>query len=86
MKKKKNIIEDDGRVIAPMNVDGMPWYNNQMPSDSSSVEKSPSKNKMGSKETLKMIFRLYGILLPIALLFIGLFALFIVFTGHVWLK
>ena len=26
-KRKKKYDDDDGRVIAPMNVDGMPWYN-----------------------------------------------------------
>jgi len=26
MAKKKEIFEDDGRTIADMNVDGMPWY------------------------------------------------------------
>ena len=27
-RKKKQYDDDDGRVIAPMNVDGMPWYDN----------------------------------------------------------
>lgn len=26
MKKKRFYPDDDGRVIAPMNVEGMPWY------------------------------------------------------------
>ena len=26
MAKKKEIFEDDGRTVADMNVDGMPWY------------------------------------------------------------
>lgn len=26
MAKKKNTFEDDGRTIANMNVEGMPWY------------------------------------------------------------
>ena len=25
-RRKKARFEDDGRVVAPMNVDGMPWY------------------------------------------------------------
>ena len=25
-RKKKEYDDDDGRVISPMNVDGMPWY------------------------------------------------------------
>ncbi len=25
-RKRKEAFEDDGRVIAPMNVEGMPWY------------------------------------------------------------
>lgn len=86
-KKKKKYDDDDGRVIAPMNVDGMPWYNPQMPKEKTNeiLDKSPN-NKMGSKETFKMIFKLYAIILPIALLLIALLALFIAFTGHIWLK
>ena len=40
-RKKKQYDEDDGRVIAPMNVDGMPWYvpDNRIKSDT----KAPNK-------------------------------------------
>ena len=36
-KKKKEAFEDDGRTIANMNVDGMPWYTEAKPSKSPST-------------------------------------------------
>lgn len=86
-KQTNKSFKDDGRVIAPMNVDGMPWYNDQMPKiESPERGKVSPNNKMGAKETIKMVLKLYGIIIPIALVFIVALVLFIVFTGHVWLK
>lgn len=31
MAKKQEVLEDDGRTIANMNVEGMPWYVEQAP-------------------------------------------------------
>jgi len=41
-KKRKEKFEDDGRVIAPMNVEGMPWY----------VKKLPGQNASSRPDTL----------------------------------
>ena len=40
-RKKKEYDDDDGRVISPMNVDGMPWYTER---------KSPFGGKKKPKE------------------------------------
>lgn len=45
-KKKKTYDDDDGRVIAPMNLDGMPWFHRerapkQTPSDETGKRSEP---------------------------------------------
>ena len=37
-KEKRAYEDDDGRVIAPMNVEGMPWYRKEMPGESKNPE------------------------------------------------
>ena len=38
-KQKKTYSDDDGRVIAPMNIEGMPWYVNKPKEPSESSER-----------------------------------------------
>ena len=45
-KKKRTYEDDDGRVIASMNVDGMPWYQR------SSSQKLPVRNDSSHFEDL----------------------------------
>jgi hypothetical protein len=45
-KKEKRVYEDDdGRVIAPMNVEGMPWYRKEMPGESKNPEHEYTKEQ-----------------------------------------
>ncbi len=72
--------EDDGRVIAKMNVEGMPWY----------VEKSPTADGGGEKESMSREQARYftGGVLKAALLVGGVFAavyfIFLLFCTQVW--
>ncbi|HNX13989.1 MAG TPA: hypothetical protein PK854_01270 [Oscillospiraceae bacterium] len=81
-KDKKTYDDDDGRVIAPMNVEGMPWYRKGK-SLGDSESKQPPLTK---REALVLI--LNGALagLAIALILGGLGALFILFLTNVWFK
>lgn len=84
-RKKKQYDDDDGRVIAPMNVDGMPWYipDNRIKSDAKSPE---TKLEFSRKESMRLVFKLYALILPIALVFIVAVALLIVFVGRPWVN
>ncbi|HQC54940.1 MAG TPA: hypothetical protein PKX91_04360 [Clostridia bacterium] len=82
-RKKKQYDDDDGRVIAPMNVDGMPWYiPDTKPKDS--IKSSEPNVEFSKKDSVKLIFKLYALIIPIALVFIAAVALLIVFVGRPW--
>lgn len=72
--------DDDGRTIANMNVDGMPWY------------MDPEQKTQGEKVRLSKVearAAMWGALkatLLIAAIFAGVFALFILFCDNVWFK
>ncbi|MCR3956026.1 MAG: hypothetical protein NUK57_06980 [Gudongella sp.] len=83
----KNDFYDDKRVVAPMNIEGTPWY----------VKSRLGKEKdtgafIGENEELKGkdLFRLmsYSVFagLSVAMVFIAAFFLFIVFALNVWFK
>lgn len=82
--KKKPSFIDDGRTIADMNVEGMPWY---------SGEKNKKDNKRENdftdltfKEKRAMMRGIFGAALLVAALFLLVFFLFILFCSYVWLK
>ncbi len=82
--KKKPSFIDDGRTIANMNVEGMPWYSEQ---------KNKPENK-GENDFTDLTFNekcaimrgILGAALLIAALFLLVFFLFILFCSYVWLK
>lgn len=84
-RKKKQYDDDDGRLIAPMNVDGMPWYvpDNRIKSDTKAPE---TKLEFSRKDSMRLVFKLYALILPIALVFIVAVALLIVFVGRPWVN
>ncbi len=82
MKKKRIDPEDDGRVIANMNVDGMPWYAGSASRDKN--QNTEDIKKLSKKETLWLILGVVGAGLLVAAVFgIGFF-LFILFADKVW--
>lgn len=88
-KRKKTYDDDDGRVIANMNVDGMPWYisdgamrrNRTKKTDSSSDFSDLSKGE--TREIVKGAV-LAGLL--IGGIFIAACLIFILFCIFVWFK
>ncbi len=75
--------DDDGHVIAPMNVEGMPWYNpnrGQAPvSGSGGSDLSPAQRRMviwGAIRTGLLIFLVFAVI----------FFLFLLFADNIWLR
>lgn len=84
MRKRKTYDDDDGRTIANMNVDGMPWFAENPASRKTGKE--PGHSELGRNGTLAMI----GGVLKAALLVTAVFAvgylLFILFCTLIWFK
>ena len=97
-KRKRDDFEDDGRVIAPMNVDGMPWYDPRKVSvkkDPATGQEeegeqfdyqslSPEEKRIYRKETSRMIWGVLKYAFPIALVFIAVFAALILIMTLAW--
>ena len=82
-KSKKTYDDDDGRVIANMNVDGMPWYlrdQKRAKSSNSGVE------DLTKEETRAIIWGTVKAGLLIAGVFLLAALIFILFCIHVWFK
>ena len=82
MAKRKKYDDDDGRVIANMNVDGMPWY-----VDAAKKKEASSQELDLTKEESKAV--LWGTIkagLLIASVFVVAALIFILFCIHVWFR
>lgn len=73
---------DDGRTIANMNVEGMPWYRERSQESEPQTEHDPL-----TREQLRA-YRWAAVktALIVALVFGAVFALFIAFCDFVWFK
>ena len=78
-KSKKEQFVDDGRTIANMNVEGMPWYNPKR------EDEDINKYEPDRMETLSIIGGVLKAALLIAAVFVIVFLLFILFTENIWL-
>ena len=82
-KKRKTYDDDDGRVVANMNIDGMPWYirehrsRNQRPSEGSDLYLSKEEERALVWGSIKAGLLIAGIFI------LGAF-LFILFCLYVW--
>jgi len=81
---------DDGRVIASMNVDGMPWYTSKKAPDA--VDAAVGEDgiavvpeKMTRKESMAFMFGVIRASLLVSVAFIGGLYLFILFCIYIWL-
>ena len=82
MAKRKKYDDDDGRVIANMNVDGMPWY-----VEAAKKKEASSQELDLTKEESKAV--LWGTVkagLLIASVFVVAALIFILFCIHVWFR
>ncbi len=84
-RQQKNDPEDDGRTIADMNVDGMPWYvrgDRERADSQSGTEKEPL-----NEEQIRMYRRAaIKAALLIVLVFGTVFFLFIAFCDFIWFR
>lgn len=84
-KKKKEAFEDDGRTIANMNVDGMPWYTEAKPLYPAKKEREKTAlDELSRREAFKVSFNAMLAGLVVGLIFVGLALLFILFCVFVW--
>lgn len=82
-KKKERFEElDDGRPIANMNVEGMPWYVEEKPEYQSSGNVPP----LDKRQTRQFIASALVAALAVAAVFLVCFALFILFCTKVWFR
>ena len=97
MRKKRTDFEDDGHVIAPMDVDGMPqsmleqsgWFGNprrRRREEPVSRENEPPPVELTPSETRRFIGGALAAALLVAGVMIAAGALFILFCTHVWLR
>lgn len=81
-KENKPKFEDDGRTIANMNVDGMPWYN---PSKDISTGKTAQDfEDLTPKEKRAMMRGILGAALLVGVIFIVGAFLLILFCTKIW--
>ncbi|MGN1147952.1 MAG: hypothetical protein ACI4TB_05985 [Lachnospiraceae bacterium] len=83
-KKKREKFVDDGRTVANMNVEGMPWYNPALSDTPDKEKKSSEPLELTGKETAAIMKGVLAAALLVALVFVGVFALFILFCVFVW--
>ena len=74
--------EDDGRVIAPMNVEGMPWYRPEQPENSQVGAASGSD--LNIEERRLVVWGAVRTGLLIFAVFAVVFLLFLLFSDYIW--
>lgn len=82
-KERKTFEGDDGRVVAKMNVDGMPWY---MAMDKNQIPENNDLSELSKGETWEIIKGTVKAGLLIGGVFFVVFALFIAFCVFVWFR
>ena len=83
-KRKKEELEDDGRTIANMNVEGMPWYHR--PSIDAKADSNRPSEPMTPEEQRLYTWAAIKAGLLIVLVFAVVFGLFIAFCDFVWFR
>ena len=82
-KQKKTFEGDDGRVVAKMNVDGMPWY---MRAQQQNVPENNDLSDLTKGETWEIVKGTVKAGLLIGGVFFVAFLLFILFCVFVWFR
>lgn len=87
-KKKYDDFVDDGRVIANMNIDGMPRSTIRRTAfdEFGKVSEDKEKIKLTKSERRSIILGIIASYALFALVVFGAFALFILFCINVWFK
>lgn len=93
MSDRSKYDDDDGRVIASMDVDGMPWHDRRVRKEQSAALKEAARlqrkqpgERMTDSETRRYIA--YSLLagLVIAAVFSVTIVLFVLFAQFIWLR
>lgn len=84
-KRKKTYDDDDGRVIANMNVDGMPWYVEDARKHRENLKENDFSD-LTKGETWEIIKGTVKAGLLIGGVYLVAFLLFILFCVFVWFK
>ena len=82
--KRRLHDDDDGRVIASMNVDGMPWYQRGQRFDKFRREKASDFSDLTKEEEREIIKGALKASLLIAGVFILAMLIFILFCLYIW--
>lgn len=82
--KRKLHDDDDGRVIANMNVDGMPWYQRSQRFDKGKREQASDFSDLTKEETREIVKGAMKASLLIAGVFILAMLVFILFCLYIW--
>lgn len=82
MKQRKE-FEDDGRVIANMNIEGTPWY---VPEGIEDKTSGQNYTKPTRGETFALIKGALAAGLVIGLVFVLAFLVFILFCTEIWFR
>ena len=82
-KRREDLPEDDGRTIAKMNVEGMPWYT---PPGPDAGAKTEGGLEMTREEKRAYIWAAVRAGLLIFLAFAVVYFLFLLFCTKVWFK
>jgi len=84
LKKKREEFVDDGRTIANMNVDGMPWYDEkteEVKRMNASKSELPELDREGK---MALLWGVIGAALLIGAVFAVAMLLFILFCVNIW--
>ena len=82
--KRKLHDDDDGRVIANMNLDGMPWYQRSERFERNKREQASDFSDLTKEETREIVKGALKASLLIAGVFILAMLVFILFCLYVW--
>lgn len=93
--RKKEKFEDDGRQIANMNIEGMPWHDKEramreqmggdIPQEIKTEKRKSPIDELTRKERWVLYRSVMAACLVIGLIFAGAAFLFILFCVYVWL-
>jgi hypothetical protein len=84
-RERKKYEDDDGRTIAKMNVDGMPWYASGAGKPSPDGQESAGpQEKLKGPELRAFIWGMTKALLIVMSVFIVGYLLFILFCTTIW--
>ena len=91
--KNRSKFIDDGRVVAPMNVEGMPWYTPGKETrairggdDAGAGDGAGFTVKLTRRENIAFTFGVLKAVLLVTVVFIGSLFLFILFCTNIWFR